>query len=434
VDFRLDHRSGSSSDGVADLRRGFNGTTASRSRGTSPLSFQPKPAKGFDQAIALATSTGDERERVAPIMRAAAFATIAFQIGYVLLDRGEYPQTFARTAPFHIVSIMLGFIVLAATLSARAMHNWRATVLVILSLILASTARIAMINSDSDVLVASIVLFYFGAGALIPWNPRWQSALEAAGVLALFGYSIQSNDPTSNLTLDWMRLLSAALVSQLSAVHITRYRMKLAEQMEALLEKQRLLTREMELREESARIRELEHSKWQQTDSMLRKVFEASPDNVAVNSLLDGRFIAVNDDYHVCGYTRDEVLGSNVIALKLWAHEQELTRFLEIVQQTGRVKDMEVLQRRRDGTVETHLISASLVDVNGESCVISMTRDITEIKRSELRLSNSHAALRKILHATLDVIVISRCPTAALLTSILSSARAASPPMTSMTP
>jgi PAS domain S-box-containing protein len=401
----VDNRIDSSANGVgkADLRRADDRTARSTTPLTSPLTLdpiEPEPAQTLAQAITPVTSSGEDSERVAPIMRAAAFATIAFQIGYLLLDRWEYPQNFARNAPFHIASIILGFIVLTATLSSRAMQNWRATVLVILSSILASTAWIAVINGDSDVLVASIILFFFGAGALIPWSPRWQAALEAAGIFALFGYSIQSANPNSHIALDWMRLLSAALVSELSAVHITRSRMKLAEQMAALLENQHLLTREMELREESSRAREIEHSRWQQTDSMLRKVFEASPDNVAVNSLSDGRFLAVNDNYHVGGYTRDDVIGSSVIALGLWAHERELTGFLETLQQTGRVKDMEVSQRRKDGTVELHLISASVVEVNGESCVISMTRDITEIKRAELRLRNSHAALRKILHAT----------------------------------
>jgi PAS domain S-box-containing protein len=265
-----------------------------------------------------------------------------------------------------------------------------------------------MINGDSDVLVASILLLFFGAGALIPWNPRWQAALEAAGALALLGYSMQTADPNSHLALSWMMLLSAALLSQLSAVHGTRYRMKLAEQLEALLENHRLLTREMELREQSARARELEHSRWQQSESMLRKVFEASPDNIAVNSLSDGRFIAVNDEYQVAGYTRDDVMGTNVIALGTWQHEQDMTRFLESIRQTGRVKNMEITQRRKDGPVEMYLISASVVEVNGESRVISMTRDITEIKRTETRLRASHAALRKILHATLDIIVVRR--------------------------
>jgi len=408
VDFRVDHRSDSSSDGHADLRRGLNGANASRSRGTTLLTanhLEQHLADDSGQAIAPVASSGDDSENVTTILRGGALAIIAFQIGYVLLDGGEYPQTFARTTPFHIASVILGLLAMAVTMSPRAMRSWRTFLLVIFLSVLASTARIAVINSDSDVLVASIVLFFFSAGALVPWSPRWQAALEGSGALALFAYSIQSADPASSLTLDWMRLLSAALVSHASAVHFTRYRIKLVA---ALLENHRLLTREMELREESARTRELEHSKWQQTDSMLRKVFEASPDNVAVNSLLDGRFIAVNDDYQVGGYTRDDVIGSTVLALGMWAHEEELARFVESLQKTGRVKEMEITQRRKDGSVELNLISASAVEVNGESCAISMTRDITEIKRSELRLRNSHSALRKILHATLDVIVVSR--------------------------
>ena len=96
---------------------------------------------------------------------------------------------------------------------------------------------------------------------------------------------------------------------------------------------------------------------------MLRKVFEASPDNIAINSLADGRYIAVNDDYRVAGYTRGDVMGTGVIALGTWAYAEELRRFLESLQQTGSVKNMEITQRRQDGTLETNLISASVVEV-----------------------------------------------------------------------
>ena len=88
--------------------------------------------------------------------------------------------------------------------------------------------------------------------------------------------------------------------------------------------------------------------------------------------------------------------------------EEQLNRFLESIQQTGRVKNMEITQQRKDGSLETNLISASVVEVNGESCVISMVRDITEIKRVETSLRASHAALRKIFDATLDIIVVTR--------------------------
>ena len=53
----------------------------------------------------------------------------------------------------------------------------------------------------------------------------------------------------------------------------------------------------MDLRAEVGGCAERDHVRLQASESMLRKVFEASPDNIAVNSLADGRFIAVNDEY-----------------------------------------------------------------------------------------------------------------------------------------
>jgi len=350
----------------------------------------------------------DESEWLAPILRGGAFAIVAFQIGYTLLDSAQFPQSFARTLPFHIASMALGVLAIMSTLTPRAARHWQAVLVTICSLVLASSTSIAVIDGNSDVLVASIVLFFFGAGALVPWSPRCQAALVVAGTIAFLGYCIETGGSSSGLAIDGMRILSAALLSQLSAVYSTRYRVRLAEQVEALSKNHRLLSREMELHEHLSRARELEYKRRQESESMLSKVFEASPDNIAVNSLVDGRFIAVNDSYQVAGYTRGDVMGSSVIELGTWPNESELTRFIERIQQAGHVKNMEITQRRKDGTIETNLISASVVEVNGEACVISMTRDITEIKRTENRLRASHAALRKILQATLDTIVVRR--------------------------
>ena len=124
----------------------------------------------------------------------------------------------------------------------------------------------------------------------------------------------------------------------------------------------------------------------------------------------------VNDEYRVAGYTRGDVMGNNLLALGLWPHEDEINRFLESIRQTGRVKNMEITQRRKDGSVETNLVSASVVEVSGESCVISMIRDITEKKRVERdllaareelsrqvsALSASEETFRKLFDANLD--------------------------------
>jgi PAS domain S-box-containing protein len=410
----MDHRIDPSVDGlgIADPRHLANGTAASATRDAFPPitdGIRRDPAGGSDKAMTFVMGDDDNFEWVSSILRASSLAIIAFQIGYTVLDGAEYPQTFARTLPLHIATITLGLVAIMATLSPRAMRNWRAIALAICASILAITAWIGAINSDGDVLVASILLSFLASGVFVPWNPRWQAAFNVSGALALLEYSMQTADPNSRLAIAWIMLLSAALLSQLSAVLATRYRRKLAEQLAALAENDRLLRREMDLRAQTASALERDHEQLQASEAMLRKVFEAAPDNIAINSLSDGRFIAVNDNYRVGGYTRDDVMGTNVIALGAWRHKEEIAEFLESIRRTGRVKNMEITQRRKDGSVdETQLISASVVEVNGEPCVISMLRDITEIKRVETSLRASHAALRKIFDATLDIIVVTR--------------------------
>ena len=104
------------------------------------------------------------------ILRVGALAIVAFEIGYTLLDRVEYPQTFARTLPLHVAIVAFGVAAFVLTLSPRAMRNWQAVTLAIFASIMAATASIALINSDSDVLVASLALSFFAAGTLLPWN------------------------------------------------------------------------------------------------------------------------------------------------------------------------------------------------------------------------------------------------------------------------
>ncbi len=351
---------------------------------------------------------GDDIALLSPMVRAASMVIIAFQLGYAALDRVEYPLTFPRTAPLHGVSIALGLITFVTAVWPRAMRNWRGMALFVCTALIASTAWIAVIDGDCDVLVASIVLFLFTAGSLLPWSPRFQVALGASAAIAMLGYSMHAGDSNSSRATDWTTVISAIVLAQITAIHSARYRQKLAEQVTALAENQRLLMVEMNLRAEVATARERDHVQLQASEAMLRKMFDASPDNIAINSLTDGRFIAVNDSYSVAGYTRDEVIGSSVIALQMWPNADELTRFIETIEQTGRVKNMEIAQQRKDGSLEANLISASVVEVNGEPCVISMTRDITEIKRVETSLRASYEAMRKIFDATLDIIVVTR--------------------------
>ncbi|HSZ21519.1 MAG TPA: PAS domain S-box protein, partial [Candidatus Sulfotelmatobacter sp.] len=388
-----------------EARRSNNGTSASI---THPFASPIANVTAIEPAMTRVMDDGDDLAGVSSTLRTGAFAIIALQIGYTVLGRLVYPHNFASTSPFHLANVTLGLIALATALSPRAMRNWRAISLLVFTAIIASTAFMTVIDGDCDPLVASIVLFSFGAGAMLPWSPRWQAALEVGGAIAMIGYSMHTADTTLSVANDWTTVVGALVLSQITAIRGARNRQKLAEQLAALARNHRLLVREMDLRAEVAAARERDHIQLQTSETMLRKVFDASPDSIAINSLTDGRFVAVNDNYQVAGYTRGDVMGTDVIALGMWPDAQEMTRFLESIQRTGRVKNMEIAQRRKDGRLETNLISASVIEVEGEPCVISMTRDITEIKQVETSLRASHAALRKIFDATLDIIVVTR--------------------------
>jgi PAS domain S-box-containing protein len=357
--------------------------------------------------MTLVAGAGDNPQLVLPMLRAGAFAIIAFQIGYAVLDRGEYPQTLARTLPLHIANITLGLVALMTTLSPRAMRNWRAIALAACSVVMLSMARIAAINGNSDVLIASIVVFFFAAGVLVPWNPRWQAALEATGVLALLLYSMQTADPNPRIAISWTMLVTAALLSQLSAVHGARYRRKLAEQLAALAENHRLLKREMDLRAKTASALERDHEQLHASESMLlsareelsrqvkaltaseetfRKLFDANLDAVALIAP-DGTYIDVNREFvRSSGYSRKETIGHHFSELNQFVHPDEMIAFAYQLAKTSEVRNLEVAIRRKDGSQHPVLMSAANLELQGQLCRLTISREISDLKMTQREL------------------------------------------------
>ena len=107
MDYRIDPSVGGL--GIADPDHLAEGTAASSRRDAfSPTinGLEPEPVRNSDEAMTLVMGDGDNSEWVSSILRASSLAIIVFQIGYIVLDGGEYPQTFARTLPLHIASMI----------------------------------------------------------------------------------------------------------------------------------------------------------------------------------------------------------------------------------------------------------------------------------------------------------------------------------------
>ncbi|MDD5350205.1 MAG: PAS domain S-box protein [Chthoniobacteraceae bacterium] len=114
------------------------------------------------------------------------------------------------------------------------------------------------------------------------------------------------------------------------------------------------------------------------------KAFNTAPAVMAIFTLHEGRCIEINDAFvEISGYGREEAIGRTVLELGLIEHPADLKRLIKKLIDDGSLRNEECQYRTKAGESLVGLISAELIDVEGVSCVISITLDITERKQME---------------------------------------------------
>jgi PAS domain S-box-containing protein len=121
-------------------------------------------------------------------------------------------------------------------------------------------------------------------------------------------------------------------------------------------------------------------------EAVLQKVLATSIDTITITALADERYIYTNDVFSSTGYSRGEAAGERRRSLNLWAEPAQYAEFRKTLSETGRVNNMEASFRTKAGQIVPCLISSVIVELNGEMCAVSMTRDITERKKIEADL------------------------------------------------
>ena len=152
----------------------------------------------------------------------------------------------------------------------------------------------------------------------------------------------------------------------------------------------------------AAEVRDLEESRQRLSDSeaKLRKVLEATGDAITINRLSDGRYLDLNQGFcDVTGYTREEVLGRSAGDIGIWAHREQLRRFLRLLKAEGKVRNFEGTLQLKGERLADHLISASVVEMDGETCVVTASRDVGEMKKAEQELRAARDALASRVRA-----------------------------------
>jgi PAS domain S-box-containing protein len=113
------------------------------------------------------------------------------------------------------------------------------------------------------------------------------------------------------------------------------------------------------------------------------KAFRQGPISLTLSSMRDHRYLEVNEAFlQATGYTRDEVIGKTPFDIALWVRPEERIETVQELMSTGNVRNREVLYRTKEGEIRHGFGSATIIEINGEPCMLGVTHDITERKRA----------------------------------------------------
>jgi PAS domain S-box-containing protein len=125
------------------------------------------------------------------------------------------------------------------------------------------------------------------------------------------------------------------------------------------------------------------------------KVFDATPYPISISTLSEGRLVDVNDSLlRLTGYAREEIIGRTTLEINLYSHMKDRAQIREILLKRGAIHDLEINFRIKSGEVITGVLSAEVIEINGEQCVLATVTDITERKRFERRHAAQYAVTR----------------------------------------
>ena len=131
--------------------------------------------------------------------------------------------------------------------------------------------------------------------------------------------------------------------------------------------------------------------------------FLISPDAVNINRFEDGKYIEVNESFlKIIGYSREELLGSSSVELNIWANLADRRRMIKELLKNGEMENMVAHFLRKDGCVIVGSMSAKIIELKGERCILSITRDITEKVKADAELLVAHEKLEQAYQATLE--------------------------------
>ena len=143
------------------------------------------------------------------------------------------------------------------------------------------------------------------------------------------------------------------------------------------------------LRESEARLRE--------SEARFSTAFRTNPGIMTISRLRDEKYIEVNDAFvRWYGFDREEIIGHDTKELDTWVNPEDRAKFWADLRRDGWIREVECQFRTRWGTKGTVLVSAEIIEINGEPHVLAFGIDITQRKQAEVELLRALAKEKEL--------------------------------------
>jgi len=141
--------------------------------------------------------------------------------------------------------------------------------------------------------------------------------------------------------------------------------------------------------------RRLAEAALKESEEKFARIFTSSPDGIVIISMLDGSILDINEAFLTAsGFSYDELVGHRVAELPIFANQGQLEEATKRVMAEGSYQNIEFTFMTKAGRAFPALVSATVVELQGQKTLVCIAKDNTVQRETEAKLRGSEERFR----------------------------------------